>query len=104
MPALLASITDWYCPSCGLTDTTRDTGPHIRYHTCPKLRYLSAPMVRKGVSAKVELHEPEDYVGDRLVQRDPERRRPVMSITTTRADGSNDCVVLAPTATAKGAY
>ncbi|MDU9765500.1 hypothetical protein RGC28_08555, partial [Helicobacter pylori] len=71
------------------------------YHTCPRLRYLSAPMVRKGTSAKVTLTEREDYIGNEAVQLDPERGRPVLSITTTRADGSNDVVVFAPTATAK---
>ncbi|MFN8631214.1 MAG: hypothetical protein U0838_13125 [Chloroflexota bacterium] len=57
-------------------------------------------MVPDGVSAKVELHEREDYVGREQVFRDPELGRPVMSITTTRADGSMDAVVFAPTATA----
>ena len=101
-PALLSSVTEWYCPNCGKTDQTRDTGPHIRYHTCPRLRMLSAPMVRQGTSAKVTLAERMDYVGKEAVQLDPERSRPVMSITTTRADGSSDVVVFAPTATARG--
>ncbi len=104
MPAaLLSTITDWYCPNCGKTDQTRNTGPHIRYHPCPKLRFLSAPMVPKGTGAKVTLHEREDYVGSERVQVDPELGRPVMSITTTRDDGSNDVVVFAPLATARGA-
>lgn len=100
---ILASITDWYCPNCGKTDQTANAGPHIRYHVCPRLRMLSAPMVRKGTGAKVTIAEREDYVGNELVQLDPERGRPVMSITTTRDDGSNDVVVFAPTATSKGA-
>ena len=100
---LLATVTDWYCPNCGKTDQTRNAGPHIRYHPCPRLRMLSAPMVRAGTSAKVTLREREDYVGNELVQLDPEMGRPVMSITTERADGSSDVVVFAPTATAKGA-
>ena len=99
MPPALASVIDWYCPSCGKTDRTpAQVGPHIRYHTCPRLRYLSAPMVRRGTSAKVTIVEREDYVGSELVQVDPERGRPVMSIVTTRDDGSNDVVVFAPTA------
>lgn len=99
----LGSVTSWYCPNCGKTDQTENSGPHIRYHTCPKLRFLSAPMVRTGTKAKVTIEERQDYVGNELVQLDPELGRPVMSITTTRADGSNDVVVFAATATSKGA-
>lgn len=102
MTPLLSTVTEWYCPTCGQTDQTRNTGPHTRFHTCPRLRYLSAPMVPRGTSAKVELHEREDYVGNEAVQLDPERKRPVMSITTTRADGSNDVVVFAAAANARG--
>lgn len=89
----------WHCPECGKTDQTRDDGTGQRWHTCPKLRGLAAPMVLAGVKAKLELREREDYVGDELVQRDPELRRPVMSIVTTR-DHGQDTVVLAPTARA----
>lgn len=89
--------TRWECPNCTFTDVTRQAGPHVRYHTCPGLRYLSAPMVPAGTRAKVEAREREDYVGRELVQTDP-NGRPVMSIVTTRDEGQ-DCVVLAPCAT-----
>jgi len=98
----ITTYTEWHCPNCGKRDRTQNTGPHIRYHTCPKLRYLSAPMVRAGARAKVELREREDYVNGEKVQLDPERKRPVMSIVTTR-DNGQDCVVFAPSATGKGA-
>ena len=101
IPILEPPVVDWYCPNCGATDQTRQPADvvHIRYHTCPRLRYLSAPMVRKGTAAKVELHEIEGYVGSELVQTDPERGRPIMNIETTRDEGT-DLVVFAPTATA----
>jgi hypothetical protein len=99
IPILAPPVVDWYCPNCGLTDQTREPRVHVRYHTCPRLRYLSAPMVRKGVAAKVEVHERESYVGKELVQYDPERGRPIVSIETTRDEG-NDLIVFAPTATA----
>jgi hypothetical protein len=63
---------------------------------------LTAPMVLAGTAAKVELRERDDYVGNDRVQLDPERKRPVMSIVTTR-DNGNDVVVFAPTAVARGA-
>jgi ribulose bisphosphate carboxylase small subunit len=57
-------------------------------------------MVLAGVKAKLTLNEREDYIGGELVQLDPERRRPVMSVVTTRDDGQ-DTLVFAPTASAR---
>lgn len=99
VPILALPVTDWYCPNCGQTDQTREPRQHVRYHTCPKLRFLSAPMYPKGTAAKVELHEREDYVGTEHPQLDPELGRPVMNIVTTRDDGT-DCMVFAPVAMA----
>lgn len=91
---------EWYCPNCGLEDVTVEARPHTRFHPCPKLRGLAAPMIAKGTAAKVELREREDYVNGDLVQLDPEQGRPVMSVVTTRDDG-NDVIVFAPTATGR---
>jgi ribulose bisphosphate carboxylase small subunit len=57
-------------------------------------------MVLAGVKAKLTLNEREDYIGGELVQLDPERHRPVMSVVTTRDDGQ-DTLVFAPTASAR---
>lgn len=95
-------VNRWYCPECGATDITHEPRPHSRFHVCPKLRYLTAPMVPAGTKAKVTLREREDYINGDTVQLDPERRRPVMSIVTERDDGKQDVAVFAPTATAKG--
>lgn len=93
----------WYCPNCLATDVTREARIHVRYHTCPGLRYLSAPMVPVGTKAKVELHEREDYEGQDVGHTFLDSTgRPVMSIVTTRDDGT-DTMVFAPTASAKGA-
>lgn len=96
---LLRAVHHWYCPRCGKEETTVEARPHTRMHTCPKLRFLSTPMLPRGTAAKVELHEWGDYVGKEMVQRDPERGRPVQSITVERDDGA-DAVVFAPTARA----
>ena len=96
---LLSTVRHWRCPNCGLTDMTREVRPHTRFHTCPRLRGLSAPMLPAGMAAKVEAREREDYVGRELVQTD-ENGRPVMSVVTTRDDGQ-DAVVFAPTATGR---
>lgn len=87
----------WYCPNCGCEDVTFEVRPHTRFHTCHALRGLTAPLLPKGTKAKVELREREDYVGNEMVQLDPELGRPVMSVVTTRDDGQ-DAIVFAPTA------
>ena len=101
MSADITVVRHWYCPNCGKTDMTKESRPHSRFHTCPKLRGLSTPLLPAGTKAKVELREREDYVGKEIVRLDPERGRPVMSLVTTR-DNGQDVAVFAPTATAKG--
>ena len=101
MTVLVSAVHDWYCPNCGLRDQTREARPHSRFHICPKLHGLTAPMLPAGTKAKVEAREREDYVGTDTVQTDDEGR-PVMSVVTTRDDGQ-DVAVFAPLATARGA-
>lgn len=103
MTVSIQPVHRWYCPNCHKTDVSHEVRPHSRFHVCPKLRGLTAPMVPAGTKAKVTLREREDYVNGDNVQLDPERRRPVMSIVTERDDGKQDVAVFAPTATAKGA-
>ena len=100
MVPILKPYTDWRCPACGKTDRTAESRPHTRFHPCPRMHGLSAPMVRAGTRAKLVLNERQDYVGDELVRLD-DRGRPAMSISTIRDDGT-DAVVFAPTATATG--
>lgn len=87
----------WECPNCPATDVTREAEPHTRFHNCPGLAGLSAPMVPAGSKARVLANEREDYVGREDVRLDADGR-PVMSITTEHEDGRRDCVVFAPTA------
>lgn len=89
--------TIWHCPNCPQTAVSRETEPHTKFHSCPGLRGLTAPMVREGDDVRVEALEREDYVGAEDVQRDVDGR-PVSAVVTTYADGRNDCVVFAPTA------
>lgn len=93
---LLAPVRRWECPNCPLEQVTREAEPHTRFHNCPGLAGLSAPMVPAGTRCKVEAVEREDYVGGEDVQYD-DNGRPVMSVVTTRDDG-NDVAVFAPTA------
>lgn len=94
---LLTSEHRWECVNCDFTDVTRQVEPHTRFHPCRGLRGLNAPMVPAGTRCKVEALDREDYVGGELVQTDGEGR-PVMSVQTTRDDGT-DLAVYAPTAT-----
>lgn len=92
----LSAEQRWSCPNCTLEQVTHETQPHTRFHACRGLRGLTAPMVPAGTRCKVEAMERQDYVGREIVQTDGEGR-PMMSVVTTRDDGT-DVAVLAPTA------
>lgn len=95
---LVLPTHEWVCPNCSATDVTHDLRPHVRYHVCSGLQFLTAPMLLKGTKAKVEAHEREDYIGeDEGHVFLSAEGRPIMSIVTTRDDGQ-DAMVFAPTA------
>jgi hypothetical protein len=71
-----------------------------RFHTCRALGGITAPLVADGSGVRVRAVEREDYVGKEIVQYD-DNGRPIMAVITDRPDGSNDVVVLAPTAALK---
>ncbi len=100
MSLAIAAVHDWYCPNCGKRDQTYEARPHSRFHVCPKLHGLQAPMLPAGTRASVTAVMREDYVGRDVVQLD-ERRKPVMSVVTTR-DNGQDVAIFAPAATAQG--
>lgn len=91
----------WECPSCTLTEVTREARPHSRMHPCRGQAGLTVPMVPAGTRAEHRQREREDYIGDEQVQYAPGTGRPVMSVTTIRDDGE-DCTVYAPTARGRG--
>lgn len=91
----------WYCPNCRLEDSTTEVRPHSRFHPCPALAMMLAPMLPVGTKAKVVAREREDYIGKEDVQFDA-NGRPIMSIITERDDGSTDVMVFAPTAHLEG--
>lgn len=91
MTPVLRPMREWYCPNCSLTQTTFEARPHTRYHSCPGLHNLSAPMIAVGSRVKVEAVERGDYIGDEIAGR-------YMAVRTERPDGSNDVAVMAPTA------
>lgn len=91
MTVILRPQRDWYCPNCPLEQTTFEARPHTRYHVCPGLHNLSAPMIAVGARVKVEAVERGDYIGNEIAGR-------FMAVRTERPDGSNDVAVMAPTA------
>ncbi len=64
VPLLRVPFEDWYCPNCGIAERVKALPPNAsRFHTCPRLHMLTAPLVRANVFAKVEAVEREDYLG-----------------------------------------
>jgi hypothetical protein len=89
---MLKPVHRWSCPNCKTTSISHEGVPKQRWHTCPGLSGLQAPMILEGVRAQVRAVEREDYIGDSNAGR-------VMAVVTDRPDGSNDTAVFAPTAT-----
>jgi hypothetical protein len=102
MPPLLLDVwEDWVCAAgCGQTARVRPLPPNgTRFHVCPRLHMLVAPLVRAGTDCKVVASAREDYLrGD--IQRAGDDGRPYMNVTTTHGDGRTDVAVFAPVAQA----
>jgi hypothetical protein len=94
LTVLLGSVQRWECPNCDHTEVTTKTPKGAWFHACRGLKGLNAPMVLAGTSCKVEALEREDYIGRDMVHTDGDGR-PVMSVRTTRDEGT-DLAVLAP--------
>jgi hypothetical protein len=95
---LPAPVRWWRCPSCGVTDRTERADVHTQFHPCPALGGVTVPLVevRRADDRPDGRHlivPREDYSGN-------DTAGPIAAIRTERGDGSNDCTVLAPTATA----
>lgn len=85
----------WYCPNCACTDVTPPLpAGSSRYHPCPGLHGLNAPLVREGADVKVHAVEREDYLNGDL-QATGDDGRAYMAVRTERPDGSNDITVFA---------
>ncbi|QDN64440.1 hypothetical protein [Streptomyces sp. S1D4-14] len=91
---ILTGEQHWVCPNCDLQERTQNQGN--RFHPCPGLAGLLAPMVLDGVRCRVRAVVREDYVNGEDVRFDGEGR-PVMAVTVER-DGGQDCAVFAPAA------
>lgn len=92
---ILTGEQHWVCPGCDRAEVT--VGADNRFHPCPGLAGLLAPMILDGVRCRVRAVVREDYVGCEDVRYDGEGR-PMMSVLTEYGDGRTDCVVFAPAA------
>lgn len=90
IPLLGPLFTDYYCPNCGLEERIKGSLPpgSSRYHTCPQLHMLTAPLVRADVYAKVAAEERADYLGQEI-QATGDDGRPYMAVRTTRDEGDD---------------
>ena len=100
VPLLNVPPQEWYCPNCSCTDVTVPLPPgQSRYHACPGLHGLNAPLARAGTDVKVVADERGDYLNgeDQPVGDDG---KVYMAVRAVRPDGSYDTTVFAPTARA----
>jgi hypothetical protein len=97
----------WQCPSCDAQHVTTEARPHTPFHSCRGQKGLTVPYVevsgveyRKNSSRHVVV-ERGDWVGSEKGVRTDAEGKAVMAVRTERADGSFDCAVFAPSATAR---
>lgn len=90
---LLDKPEDWGCPNCGLTERLPSPLPETatRFHNCPGLHDLAAPLIRGGIKCKVEAIEREDYLGGDI-QAMGSDGKVYMAVETTREDGTDRAV------------
>ncbi len=88
----------WRCPSCGFEHRSYDPRPHVPHHRCPALAGLNVPLALVGQQARHVLVERDDLVNGQAGLVDINGRI-ISSVVLERADGSNDCTVLAPVST-----
>ena len=90
---LLNAYVDWYCPNCSCRETTAPLPPgSSRYHNCPGLHSLSAPLVAAGTRCKVTAEERQDYLNGDL-QAMGDDGIAYMAVRTTHHDGREDLMV-----------
>jgi len=96
---LLDAWQDWECPQCGAGERVKPPLPPngTRLHTCPKLHYLTVPLVLAGSDCTIRATEREDYLG-REVQRTGDDGKPYMNVITEHGDGHTDLAVFSPVA------
>jgi hypothetical protein len=96
---LLNAWQDWECPQCGVEERVKPPLPPngVRLHVCPKLHYLTVPLVLAGSDCQIVASVREDYLG-REVQRTGDDGRPYMNVITEHADGHTDLAVFSPVA------
>jgi len=93
MTVLLDGWQDWECPNCHASDRTRPLPPNAsRFHSCPRLHGLTAPLVRAGTDCKVVAVERGDTLRGET-QRTGDDGKPYMAVETVHADGHNDLAV-----------
>lgn len=86
---LLVAVEDWACPNCPATDRTRGLPPNAaRFHNCPGLHGLTAPLVRSGTRCEVLAEERQDYLNGEI-QATGDDGRPYMAVRTRRDDGED---------------
>jgi hypothetical protein len=84
---LLRALVDWHCPNCRIELMAPVPPPgQVKFHVCPSLHGLTAPLIRQGVACKVEAEERQDYLNGE-VQAMGDDGKAYMAVRTTRDDG-----------------
>ena len=101
VPVLAAQPVHWGCPNCWADVWAPPPPPgQVKFHVCPGLHGLTAPLIREGMRAAVTAEERQEYLG-REVQATGDDGKPYMAVRTEHADGHTDLAVNAGLAQAR---
>lgn len=100
-PILQPPVQRWECAHCNTKAVTR--GEPNRFHNCPGLRGIMAPMALEEQRGKliVRAVAREDYEGADNAQKNDDGI-PISAVYTEHEDGRVDCAVLATCVDATG--
>jgi hypothetical protein len=89
VPVLITAIEDWSCPNCMTAERTAGLPANAaRFHTCPGLHMLTAPLIRSGIRCQVTAEVRQDYLNGEI-QATGDDGVPYMAVRTTRDDGED---------------
>ena len=101
VPLLAAPPAEWHCPNCYAHVWAPLPPPgQVKFHLCPGLHGLSAPLIRAGMAARVTAEERQEYLGTEI-QATGDDGKPYMAVRTEHDDGHTDLAVNAGLARAR---
>jgi hypothetical protein len=102
VPLLGGGPVHWSCPNCWVNVWLPLPPPgQAKFHVCPGLHGLTAPLIRDGDRVRVTAEERQEYLGREVQATGDDDGKPYMAVRTEHDDGHTDLAVNAGLAQAR---